>query len=150
MRCENCGNEIIKGFQTCLYCGNSIYSIRKENIVEPDRHGFAIFWLYFLLIVNYSLSFVFLIFIPIFYDIKNIFEYIPLIIIIILIILGNFGLILLLRWKKIGFWIFLGSIGVCSFLAINISPFIIISAIITWIVLHLRKNDKTIWEQLKY
>jgi hypothetical protein len=65
------------------------------------------------------------------------------------------GLVLLLRWKKIGFWIITVVSGVSLMINLTIGGIVlqtigaIIGIVIYWGVLQLKKNEKTAWEQLE-
>jgi hypothetical protein len=165
MFCVKCGSEILdNGVRFCSKCGNAIET-GTEDDVKTDvrkRHGFTSFWLVFSLIwcayqgvgwivtsganrtggtgILYGLS----------------------------TIAIAFGIILLLRWKKIGFWLFVGSsivslllvipmmgnttvtTGETDSIVLNIMllSWRIISIAIMWGVLHIHKNGKNTWEQL--
>jgi hypothetical protein len=65
------------------------------------------------------------------------------------------GLVLLLRWKKIGFWIITVVSGVSLMINLTSGGSVlqtmgaIIGIVIYWGVLQLKKNEKTAWEQLE-
>ena len=66
-----------------------------------------------------------------------------------------FGYLILLRWKKMGFYILIGMAGInqiINFVAgapISLSTFFpIISAIILYVVLQISKDGETCWDQL--
>jgi len=116
----------------------------NKNNSERSRHGFATFWFIF-----YPLSFsitwgVFTILIK---DLLYVF--------VIVSVVSVVACSLLLSWKKIGVWIIVGLAIILLIININNEMgiwFIIIGLIgiaIMLGVLFLRKNGKTIWEQLE-
>ena len=129
---------------------------------EKTRHSFTTFWLYFGLIINS-------IFIILYFFFQNtIRNYIGLtsmrcmIAGVCSIILG-LGYSLLLKWKKIGFWLII-SVAViniiiyCIIFSIGTGKFYfetdtivgsIIGPIILFFILKIKKNDKSTWMQLK-
>ena len=177
--CPQCGNKAItlnsvysqaRGKNTHLEVTFNT-EIKKDCTAEtPERirHGFTGFWL-IIGIIAMTVSVIFYLFLeeihhkisyqsPIndlinemlkkadypFYRIAGIVD-----------IVGMIGYILLIRWKKIGFWILCGV--TITMLIINIilevSAFDLLSGLsglpILWGILHIRKNGKNTWEQLE-
>jgi hypothetical protein len=156
MFCSKCGTEITDEVQFCPKCGSSVNStvVNTVNTIDRKRHGFTSFWLIFSLI-SFVISGSIYLFTPQlmtqYYNVSS-----GLLMLYgIISMAGIIGNILLLCWKKIGFWIFIG-ISVVSLLlnmviGLNIvqSLFGLIGIAIMWGVLHIRKNGKTTWEQLE-
>jgi hypothetical protein len=155
MFCVKCGSEIDEEVQFCPKCGNAIKSTSEDsvNFIEHKRHGFTSFWLIFSLI-SFVIGGSIYLFSPAlitqYYKVSS-----NLIMLYgIVSILGVVGNILLLCWKKIGFWVFIG-ISIVSLLlniliGMNIGQILfgLIGIAVMWGVLHIRKNGKTTWEQL--
>jgi hypothetical protein len=126
-------------------------------VASRRRHGFTSFWLIFSLI-SFALTGLFFIgmmdaimmdMMPSYMMPKG------------LMILSGMGLagivpvVLLLKWKKIGFWIYCG-VGAIAFVLNIVSSrfnpinlFGLIGIPIMWGVLHIRKDGKSAWEQLE-
>ena len=139
------------------------------NSIPKKRHNFTTFWLIFTLIVK-ILLFIGYINILLFDNnrisnlliyfhnsdintIQTIFR-----IYIIFFLFGTLGIIFLLKWKKIGYWMFfIECIGFSTILYIinnGIFPFIMlflnIGIIIPmFLILHLKRNGITTWEQMR-
>ena len=171
MTCIKCGHELNEGLKFCTKCGIEITNICKNNFVRK-RHGFTTFWLFYKLITSIigTLGFLSLL-ISIDNEILNHNEFF---IVFILFLIYIIGFLLLLLWKKMGFWIFIGtsviniiycliivtdsinklidSIGIGSLgiiVAIILTLPTLIDLAIMWGVLHLRKNGKNTLEQLE-
>jgi predicted nucleic acid-binding Zn ribbon protein len=154
MFCEKCGAEIGDDAQFCPRCGFNVRPIIAENVNKRRRHGFTTFWLTFSLISFTITGMVYL------YFSEAIAQYVDvsselLIFLSLVSMAGIVGNVLLLCWKKIGFWIFIG-ISIVSFIinmrmGLNIAQSLsgIIGIAIMWGVLHIHKDDKTAWEQLE-
>lgn len=115
-----------------------------------QRHGFVTFWLWFSIVVNVGMSIYGL--------------YLASINIIMLLtaflgIVNIVAAVLLLKWRKIGFYIFMGSAvlsiisnsiilggGINIFISF-ISP--IVSVLIWWAILQIRKNGVSAWKLLE-
>jgi hypothetical protein len=162
LRCSACGTVLKEGVEFCGNCGNKINNVKANsnqdghsvNATIRVRHGFTLFYL----ICGIIFCFIGGVF--------NIYSYslvdpgVPIgplfpLLYVISSMIGAACYILLLRWKKIGFWIFIGIAFISLLLNIqarvNISPILLgLSGIVgLWGVLHIRKNGKTTWEQLE-
>ena len=111
MFCVKCGTEIGNDVNFCPKCGfatNQTSETIKKTAVR-ERSGFTFFWLIFSML-DYIITIFAIIILQIPYRIYsgdlNLFF---LIIILSTIIPGIIGNILLLCWKKIGFWLLTGS-----------------------------------------
>jgi hypothetical protein len=172
MFCTKCGQVLDEGQNFCNKCGNSISdsvsptqdSEQSRSFIENaptkkqrPRHGFTTFWIIFdiawsfldilfeisppdIMLQHYGRTPKDLLLITVFLDMVNI---------------GS-G-ILLLFWKKAGFWIAVGCITGRAIFYIytnssNISLLTIaggfIGLLIYYGILHLEKEGKTTWEQL--
>jgi hypothetical protein len=157
MRCEKCGAELEENTRFCPKCDVEVIVPLQtsENNYKKERAGFTTFWLIFLLIMR-----IISIALLLFSIILTLFEihYISsglIILYLISSILGMTGHILLLLWKKVGFWIFLGnsiSFSILLFIKDGMRWSNIIgsclSILFMWSVLQIQKNGKTTWEQL--
>jgi hypothetical protein len=173
MFCKKCNSELLENVQFCSKCGNAVEAETEiiVNSTERKRHGFTSFWLILSLII-YVISFG-----------NSLVSYGTVQMVGISSGMAMFGwltsitaiigIILVLRWKKIGFWLFVVS-NIFSLLLFitamgNVSSTItedisaemivkffnslsiitvLINLVITWGVLHIRKNGKNTWEQL--
>ncbi|MDR1867357.1 MAG: zinc ribbon domain-containing protein [Treponema sp.] len=154
MFCEKCGMEIGNDAQFCPKCGVSIVSVTTVNTNEKKRHGFTSFYLIFTLICNAIVGTSYMFtpqMITQYYDISN-----ELMMLYGLVSMGAvIGSILLLCWKKIGIWVFIGLSIVSLILNMAIglnfiqSLWSLIGIAVMWGVLRIRKNGKTTWEQLE-
>jgi RNA polymerase subunit RPABC4/transcription elongation factor Spt4 len=119
-----------------------------------ERHGFTTFWLVLILILNVIGGSIY-IFSPqiIFYQYPKATSGI-LFLLSILNILAIVAAILLLCWKKFGFWLFLGIMIVNVPLCISVGMSLIqsiwglISIASLWGILHIRKNGISTWDYL--
>jgi hypothetical protein len=156
MFCSKCGSENLDGSQFCAKCGTAITSgsVAVGNLSERKRHGFTSFWLIFL-IVGYLIGGSIYLFAPQvitqYWNASN-----GLIMLYgIATIAGIIGIVLLLCWKKIGFWIIIGLSIVSIFLNVAIGMNIgqnlwgVVGVVVLFGVLHIRKNGKTTWSQLE-
>jgi membrane associated rhomboid family serine protease len=154
MLCEKCGTEIGDDVQFCPKCGFNIRPVTTVNVNERKRHGFTTFWL-ILSLISFIISGGSYLFSTetIAQNLNTSNELIMLFGFVSMV--GIIGDILLLCWKKIGFWIFIGISVVSLILNMKIgltivqSLFGLIGLAIMWGVLHIRKNGKTAWEQLE-
>ena len=168
LNCKTCGTILKENAEFCIECGKpvkvEIGKIEQQpsgNTVDislRERHGFTTFWI----IGNLSVSSIFLI-MTFFDEYSLLFTIITAIIGFIAGIIGN---ILLLLWKKIGFWVVVGSSILLSSGRIFFSLFFVdmhigwllsllssliipaAGSIIFWRILKLRKNGRSTWEQL--
>jgi hypothetical protein len=125
----------------------------SENNYIKKRHGFTTFWLIFSLIAQVISGIIYLLSMQLLADFYNVSRSLILLYGIISLV-GAVGSVLLLIWKKIGFWIFIG-ISIASLILNNIIGIPIrttliglLGVVIMWAVLQIRKNGKTTWEQL--
>ena len=163
MICGKCGSEIPDDSRFCLKCGTGISGAgisdagvgsNNANSVVRQRHGFTSFWLIFCLVINIIATFVFI------YTVESFREYtdMPDRIItftIVLSVAGVSGFIMLLCWKRAGFWVY----TVASIISVIISSSMMNASFtdsllglagiaILWGVLNIRRNGRTTWEQL--
>ena len=169
MVCQKCGSELLDNVQFCSKCGNAIEVKTEAGIILTDRkrHGFTTFWLILSIIIpiiSGITSFVSVGILPGEFDsVKELTVFSGIVTISIAI-----GCIFLLRWKKIGFWLYAGISIIPIFSSVAMAQkmmeivgeqapwwnrlstiaWSIISIAIMWGVLHIRKNGKTTWEQL--
>lgn len=118
-----------------------------------QRHGCVIAWLWVATISN--------VYMAIYYAVTMFSAYSPEITLglgiqAILSIANVLGAILLMRWNKTGFYLFLmSSLIVCivNISVFSIRPIVTIGSIfailIWWAILHIKKNKKTVWSQLE-
>jgi hypothetical protein len=160
--CSNCGTEIAENIKFCGSCGTAATQSKAQdsqiNITEEmskKRHGFTTFWLILMLLLM-LLSFIVSFIDPASLESPAIiFERIGVICYLI-------SIILLLYWKKIGFWILIATeiYSAVSYLAYSEyylanseyddSAFIgLFIFAVTIGVLHIRHEGKTTWEQLQ-
>jgi len=161
--CHKCGKELKSGADFCSYCGanqnesntyNSFSTVEQENTGDRPRarHGFVTFWLILGVCVG----------VIIFFDsfsrsttiIANLFDY-PIAYTRISAIVSIGSFVLLLYWKKIGFWLNVGNGVIGTFVMFSDGSFVALSlffnalsVLINFGVLNIRKNGITTWEQL--
>jgi hypothetical protein len=118
-----------------------------------DRHGFTSFWLILCLIGN-ALGAAFLLLGS--NMLSSLYDQETLLYMGIAALVSTIAVIMILCWKKTGFWILFGAHIVSSFLtydngssSIGQIAFGFISIAIVYGVLHLRRNNKTTWEQME-
>lgn len=146
--------------------------------VQKQRHGFVTFWLWLMIIANiggvisqvvtaqyatwqYATKENAELF---FYVKHGMVDYYTFAVyfMIVLSIVNVVGAIMLLNWKKIGYWLFVGSAAVCfaimvSFaiiggftIAVGLSMFgAIAGPVILWAILQIKKYDISCWKQLE-
>ena len=115
--------------------------------MKRERHGFVTFWLFFILVCNAIYGGIY--FYRAFTEGNITFFYLG-----ILSLAAVAAAVLLLCWKKIGFWLFLGVQIVC--IPINISLGVnkiqsiagIVSVIILLGILKISKNGRSTWDYL--
>jgi len=112
-----------------------------------ERHGFVTFWLVLLIVSNAIYGGIYF-FSP---NTAGITAYIYLGVLSMAAVAAS---VLLLCWKKIGFWLFLGIQIICVPLVISIGVNRVqgvigfLSVIILWRVLHINKNGYSTWDYL--
>ena len=170
MKCPKCGNEIANDSLFCEYCG--------EKIQEKKRHGFVTFWLWLMLLGNVA-SGVFnitqnnyAIWIyaseakvqEFFYFNHSIgdYYYYAMIAIGCFALINAIGTIMLLKWKKNGFWLFVTIAVVnlcvmCSFAALGGMTDTVVQSMIgavagptiLYLILQLKKEGVNCWSLLE-
>jgi hypothetical protein len=164
MFCVKCGSEIGDDAKFCPKCGNStVQETVVKKIPSRQRPVFTSFWLIFSAIMNFVSGMMCLMSPQIVATTSGAFEdFIPkdaayiYVLIGIFSIVGIFGNILMLLWKKIGFWVYIVIYVVLfPFQLIFISGGNITSMmpygmihLVTVGVLYIRKNGKNTWSQL--
>ena len=160
VKCPSCGMETLKAFSKCRNCGQKLPTqneiAENTSIQQRMRSGFTTFYLWFCIVVNSLFSVAY--FVTIFthkglwsaYDpmSSRIYGFVT----SAVLVLGYFAL---LKWKKWGFKIllFMGVVllmmnmfygGPVSFF--TFSP--IVSLLVLYVVMQIKKNGKSCWEQL--
>jgi hypothetical protein len=160
MFCTKCGVKIEEHSRFCSKCGQAIAENITENtnnnIPSKSRHKFLTFWLLMnpIGLVIVSILFLFPEF-PEYYlaDYSSISFFLEW----ILGLASSIAAILLLRWKKIGFWMYLG-VKICIILSniYDFSPgifligmfFNLLDAVLVYALLHVKKNNSIAWDNL--
>ena len=158
MKCPNCGNNVANNSTFCEYCGTKIEQtpVQNEPVVETateqvinnvteekQRHGFITFWLWFMAIVNPIAA------------IANFASGISIGVVAgILGIVNCVAAILLLFWRKAGFWLFLAMGSISCVMGIVNESFVqalgaVAGVAILFGILQLKKNDQSYWSQLR-
>ena len=149
-----------------------------HSLVQRQRHGFVTFWLWFMIIANiggiisqaiiaqyatwqYATEEKAQLFFGVKHGMVDYYTYAAYFM-IVLSIVNVVGAIMLLNWKKIGYWLFVGSAAVCfaimvSFAiiggfttAVGLSMFgAIAGPVILWAILQIKKYDISCWKQLE-
>lgn len=168
--CVNCGAKLSQDVKFCAQCGTPVnstvppprpfpdpgYSPYPPHVTGPRvRHGFTSFWLIGGVIFCPLLGLSYVLFADfLFYEAGLPYE--NSIITGILLLLQTVCYILLLNWKKLGYWLMVAFSGLAIILNIAMGGSIIfqiivapISLFIFWLILNIRKNGKTTWEQLQ-
>jgi predicted nucleic acid-binding Zn ribbon protein len=148
--CSHCGAGLVDAAVICVKCGCKV----NEEKHGRRRNGFTTFFL-ILWLIGIVLGTVFVVLVPDF--VFLIYPYATDTTAMFVIGVGvmlALSLIMLLRWKKMGFWIFALMAFVPVFLEelnTSDSPIIVglIQCAILYGVLHLRKDGKSAWEQLE-
>ena len=165
MKCPNCGAEIANDSLFCEFCGKP---------VKLQRNGFVTFWLWLIILANACATFAYFAeAISTRSDNNMILMYASAIFSVICIL----GATLLLKWKKWGFWLIVTAaaayifaiIYFCNEMAHTIAystaystyyeyPTIpqellifstALSLLILFAILHIKKDGKSCWSQLK-
>lgn len=136
-------------------------SINEINVETPKvRHGCVTAWLIFGIIINSIAALVYIIFQDAFMEIMR--DGIPngqvapwMIMTLAIIGLVNvFSCILLFQWKKLGFWMFLGTsivtLVVNLMMGINIVQcgFGLAGVFLLYVILQIKEKNLTAWEQM--
>lgn len=158
-----CDAELEDYMERCPECGRS-----QKKIVVPKssemtsngkpeqqivrRHGFVTFWLYLVAVVNFFAAIAQML--P-----KQMYgsyfpdEYVGISIISgVLCIVNIIGVALVLNWKKAGFWVIVGASLISSLmtsLVMRTFPTGIISLIILWAILQIKKDGISCWRALR-
>lgn len=119
--------------------------------MQKKRHGFVSFWLIFMLVGN-ILALISLVFVlssgTLGSDKVSMYFFI-----VLNCILNVIGLITLLKWKKIGFWLFLA--GSVFSMLIDLATggsyilLFLLGFAIFWAVLQIKENGVSCWSQLE-
>ena len=156
-RCPHCGR--LQG-QRKIVVEIPKMDVVREVIKEPEdtsfapheRNGFVTFWLWMILVAN-MIGAVIAFFPKTMWGSNYPDQYVA-----FSVASGVFGLVtvfgaqLLLSWKKIGFVVILVSSicnGLIALFTSGSFPVGIIGLVILWMILQLKKNGKSCWEQLK-
>lgn len=174
MFCGNCGTSITDDAKFCPKCGNPVRaefskeeSVKDETVItgSPEiivstkstnrvRHGFTSFWLITGIVTCAITGIIYLVAQEMIYNSTGM-SYGQIQILGGVMIAEVIGCVLLLYWKKVGFWLI---VGVCiinlvvSFTSgVNIIQiiFALIGIISFWAILQIPKNGKTTWQQLE-
>ncbi|MGN0213332.1 MAG: hypothetical protein ACI4AH_00810 [Muribaculaceae bacterium] len=160
VKCPFCGKETLVAFSKCRHCGQKLPTreeiAEKTVIRQKKRAGFTTFWLWLGVVVNSLLTIAY--FATIFtqkglwsaYDpmSSRIYGFVTSGVLVL-------GYLALIKWKRFGFFIliFMGVLslmmnmfdgGQVSFA--TFSP--ITSLLVLYVVLQIKKNGKSCWEQL--
>jgi predicted amidophosphoribosyltransferase len=154
--CSKCGAEITDGIRFCPKCGNAVNSTIRGtvNTTDRERHGFTSFWLILSLIFNLFAAATSLFYPEWLAEYSEISSGLMMLSGFLLII-GSIECILLLCWKKIGFWILIGNSVISMIINlvdgenIGMVLFGLVSILIWWAILQIRKNGRSTWEQLE-
>ena len=175
MYCYKCGKELQDRAIFCSYCGtnqnesgasyssSAVNHENKENTENrpKERHGFVTFWLVFGICFGiYGLIDSFSGSTNSFYNVLKLFNLMSdiqrtfLTIQSIVYIVSYF---LLLNWKKIGFWLIVGTDALSAFILSGSGGgillwlvFLAIKDVFLFGILSIRKNGISCWEQLTY
>lgn len=160
VKCPSCGKETPMAFSKCRHCGQKLPTrdeIAEYTVIRGKmRAGFTAFYLWLGIVVNSLLSLAY--FATIFtqkglwsaYDpmSSRIYGFVASAVLVI-------GYLALIKWKKIGFYILI-IMGVFSLIMnlfaggqVSFSTFFpIVSMLVLYAVLQIKKNGKSCWEQL--
>jgi len=156
MLCSKCGVEILNENNSCSKCGNSMdpTNFYTSSGIDRKRHGFTTFWLIFSLISPIVVGIVLF-----FGQIMFSEEYLSGVFMLNVIISATLQFvasILLLSWRKLGFWLYTGSYIFSLIMDIAMSSFSFQQMVMGLVfifamrgVLQIRKNGKTTWQQLE-
>jgi len=139
MLCSKCCEEIPDESIICPECGNTVSSTSSDTSdgMKRKRHGFTSFYLIFSLTVAIAMIIAACYFFAVYGEPLL---FVVAMFIIIIAIPQVVGIILLLRWKKVGFWVYAGSFLLPTIYIVGIgSPEAILIAlvfiVIMWAVL---------------
>jgi len=168
LRCSACGTLIEEGGGFCANCGKPVkgqtapaYAPQAASVqytANRVRHGFTSFWLILGVVTSSIAGLVYLILSCLPDAVAAMGMYMSPMVLMATgaaMIAEVVCLVLLLKWKKIGFWMLLGVVGIV--LIINLAEggnvaqimFAILGTGAFWGVLQIPKNGKTTWEQLE-
>lgn len=143
-KCANCGKEFPFYEKVCPYCNT-------EHIVQLKRHAFITFWLWFSCIINVVTMLPLIGFIT--YG-----EYILVSSVTLATIIASIaGLIMLIKWRKSGFYLIvisniIGLIPNIAFAGLSFSPMLIAQStfrlLILYAILNIKKNDIPYWKAM--
>jgi hypothetical protein len=128
----------------------------QSNVAGKERHGCVSTWLVFIIIVNAIVAAIYFLYRD--ETLSNLLIDIPpklITLLGILAVANVLSAILLLLWKKIGFWAFLVTtiLGVAINLKIGLSPFQslfgLISVVVLFGILQVKENGVSAWKNLE-
>lgn len=154
------------------------YSPSNVTSVEKQRHGFVTFWLILMIIANIAgaimqiLSANYAIWQYATEEKAQLFFYVEhgkvdyytyaVYFMVILSVVNVVGAILLLNWKKVGYWLFVGSASACLAIMISFAVFggvtttvlssmlgAVLAPVVLWAILQIKKDGVSCWKQLE-
>lgn len=119
------------------------------DLRQKQRHGCVTWWLWFAIIVNFVVAIIYSVAM---FDVADSGLALGSGLLSMLGVLNVLGSILLMRWNKTGFWLFLSSslLGVVINIGVlNLNPaaslYSLVSILVWWGVLQIRKNGASAW-----
>lgn len=162
-KCTECGKETPIAVSRCVHCGAKMPQVSNTETISDnqikERAGFTTFWLWLCMVVSAVMGIAS--FVGLFTGLGPLTAHDPMFIRIfgfVLVWIIFYGYWSLLRWKKRGFTTLSVMAGI-NFVIILIGSMVtgtlsfsvftpIFSILILYVVLQIRKNGKSCWEQL--
>lgn len=153
------------------------YSPSNVTSIEKQRHGFVTFWLILMIIANIAGAIVQILsanyaiwqyateqkaqlFFYVEHGMVDYYTY-AVYFMVVLSIINVVGASLLLNWKKVGYWLFVGSASACMVIMITFAIFggvsntvlssmlgAVFGPVVLWAILQIKKNGVNCWKQL--
>lgn len=154
------------------------YSHSNITSVEKQRHGFVTFWLVFMIIANiagaimqilsanyaiwkYATDEKAQLFFYVDHGMVDYYTY-AVYFMVVLSVINIAGAILLLKWKMVGYWLFVGSASACLAIMISFAVFggvtttvlssmlgAVLGPVVLWAILQIKKDGVSCWKQLE-
>lgn len=157
---------------------SNLHQTSNKTLVEKQRHGFVTFWLVLMIIANIAgaimqmLSANYAIWQYATEEKAKLFFYVEhgmvdyytyaVYFMVVLSIINVVGASLILNWKKVGYWLFLGSASACLVIMISFAILggvsntvfssmlgAVLGPVVLWAILQIKKDGVSCWELLE-
>lgn len=164
IKCKNCGWENPVNVRHCEKCNTIInttisqhddepvktHNSDNEAMKSPKRNGWVTFFLNFIVFINLCMT---LLYVVLIFDTHSVWIRLILGLNAILSVVNILSSLLLKRWAKAGFYIFIISSLAWAFANAKVLGgliiFSVLGVVVLWAILQIKKDGLTVWSQLK-